>query len=165
MLRGTVGAMELFVIRHATAVARNTHDPDVERALTPKGRKRFEKAVRGLDRLGARFDLLLHGPWRRAVQTAQIARPLVEGETRETDLLARRPSRALLAQLAGERVAVVGHEPWLSELVALLAFDETQLGARFELGKGSVVWLDGEPRPGAMKLRALLPCRVLRALA
>jgi phosphohistidine phosphatase len=70
----------------------------------------------------------------------------------------------LLEQLEGERVALVGHQPWLGELVSMLLFENRRDGARLTLGKGSVVWLEGEPRAGGMTLRALVPPRVLRTL-
>ena len=58
----------------------------------------------------------------------------------------------------GETVAVVGHEPWLSELIAWLVVGEPADGdARFRMKKGGVAQLRGTPRPGRMQLRALLP--------
>lgn len=157
--------MQLFVIRHATAVPRGGRAPDAERRLTPKGRRRWARAVRGLERLGTTFDRLYHSPWRRAVETADALADLVDGETVATRGLAREPTAALVAQLEGERVALVGHQPWLGELVGILVFGEAREGARFDLKKGAVVWLEGDPRAGGMMIRAVLPPRVLRALA
>jgi phosphohistidine phosphatase len=71
------------------------------------------------------------------------------------------PAAALLERLGGERVAVVGHAPWLSELLALLVTGSTQAGGRFVLKKGGVAWLEGDLRAGAMELRALHPPQVL----
>jgi phosphohistidine phosphatase len=65
-------------------------------------------------------------------------------------LLARAPGRALLDELAGRRVGLVGHEPWLSELLALVLFGEPEQAEKFVLKKGSVAWLEGEPRAGGM---------------
>ena len=48
--------MDLFLIRHAIAEERRTGLPDAQRALTKKGRTRFEAVVQGLDRAGFRFD-------------------------------------------------------------------------------------------------------------
>ena len=76
------------------------------------------------------------------------------------EALAAPPSRGLLEVLgeAGETVAVVGHEPWLSELIAWLVVGEPADGdARFRMKKGGVAQLRGTPRPGRMQLRALLP--------
>jgi phosphohistidine phosphatase len=157
--------MQIFVIRHAAAVPRGSLTPDAERRLSPKGIRRWQQAVRGLDRLGATFDRLYHSPWLRAVETANALADLIAGETVVTRDLARSPTLAFLDQLEGERVALVGHQPWLGELVGILAFGEGREGARLALRKGSVVWLDGTPRAAGMTIRALLPPRILRALA
>ena len=62
-----------------------------------------------------------------------------------------------------EDTAVVGHEPWLGELVAWLAFGDTRHGEALQIKKASVVWLDGTAVPGGMTLRALLTPRMIRA--
>ena len=154
--------MELFVIRHATAVPGREDFPDEARALTPKGKRRFEAVVRGLERLDVRFDHLLHSPILRAVETAECLVPLLDGPTEVTAWLVGPPSRELLARLSGERVAVVGHEPGLSALVAWLVVGSPKRGEHFALGKGAVAWLDGAPKPGEMRLMALLPGSVAR---
>ena len=59
---------------------------------------------------------------------------------------------------------MVGHQSWLGELVAWLAFDDASLGASIDLKKGGVIWLEGTAVPGGMAVRAMLPPKVLRAL-
>lgn len=157
--------MELYVIRHAEATPREGSSNDAARPLTPRGRKRFGEVVSSLGALGAHFDRVLHSPWLRAVQTADLLAPLIDGETEVTPLLATEPSSELLAKIVGERVALVGHEPWLGQVVAWLVTGDRGAGARFPLDKGGVVWLEGELAPGAMSLRAGLPCGVVRRLA
>ncbi len=155
--------MELAVIRHAVAEPHGPDLPDAERALTKEGRKKFRAAVDGMRALDLRFDRVLHSPLRRAVETADLLAPLIDGDTEVTDWLARPPGPELVGLLAGtERVALVGHEPWLSELVAMLVVGTGASSSRFILGKGSATLLEGIPTVGAMHLRALLPCRVLR---
>jgi len=66
---------------------------------------------------------------------------------------------------AAGTVAVVGHEPWLGELIALLAFGDTRHGEVIPLKKGGIAWLDGDAIPGGAILRALLPPRLLRIAA
>ncbi|WP_460170686.1 SixA phosphatase family protein [Thermus sp. FJN-A] len=141
---------------------------DEARPLSKEGRRRFRRAVRGLGRLGVRLDRLYHSPLLRAVETADLLVDLVGGERAATPLLAQPPDEALLALLEGpgegERVGLVGHEPWLSQLCAWLAVGNRKRASGFVLKKGGVAWLEGEARPGKMRLRALLPPRVLRAL-
>ncbi len=84
--------MQLFLIRHAPAVARSPRIPDATRPLTREGRKQWKRAVRGLERLGLMFDRLYHSPWLRAVETADALAHLAVGETVVTSELARRPN-------------------------------------------------------------------------
>jgi phosphohistidine phosphatase len=156
--------MDLFLLRHAVAEPHRPGLADADRPLTADGRRRFEAEVRGLERLGLRFDRLLHSPWLRAAETAELAMPLVDGDAAVADELAMAPGPALLALLTDERLALVGHEPWLSELAAWLTVGSPAHGASLALKKGALVWLRGEPQPGHMVVRAHLPPRVLRAL-
>jgi phosphohistidine phosphatase len=156
--------VELFIIRHAPAVKHAPRGDDTHRPLTLKGADRWRKSVGGLRALGVRFDRLFHSPWRRAVETANLAAPLVDGKSVVTERLATEPGKALLDELQGERVALVGHEPWLSQLLAWLVVGEQQASERFVLKKGSVAWLSGEPKPGQMRLNALFTPKALRSL-
>jgi phosphohistidine phosphatase len=157
--------VELFLIRHAEAEARKRGARDEARSLSTDGRRRWKQAVRGLASLETTFDRVYHSPSLRAVETAERLRRLVRHETVVTSALSRRPTRALLAELEGERVAVVGHHPWLEELAGILIFGDARRGARFTLCEGTIMHLEGAPRRGGMILRALLPQKVLRALS
>jgi phosphohistidine phosphatase len=161
--------MELFIIRHAIAVPRAAELEDAERPLTRRGIRRFERVVRGLSRLELRLDLALHSPWARAVQTAALLAPILDGPCRATPLLADDPDEGVIAELAAQattatRAALVGHEPWMGELASLLVTGTVAHGERFPFRKGGVAWLEGEVRPGGMAVRALMPPRVLRAV-
>ena len=159
--------MELLVVRHGAAEDTAASGRDADRALTSEGRERMVAEVRGLLRLDLRVERLLHSPWRRADETAELLEPLLpRGRARREacEHLAAPPGRELLAALRGERLAVVGHEPWLTQLVAMLSTGSQRAGSALELKKGGVAWLEGEPRPGGMGLRALLTPRALRLL-
>lgn len=160
--------MDLLLVRHAAAVARaprQAPEQDAARPLTAQGRRRFRRVRRALERLGLRADRLLHSPWVRAAQTAELLRPLVRGAPRPEPLLAAPPGRALLRRLRGRRLVLVGHQPWLGELAAWLALGDRGQGRALRWRKGGVVLLTGEPAPGRMQLAALLPPRWLRRLA
>ena len=146
--------MDLFLIRHAIAEERRAGLPDAQRALTKKGRTRFEAIVQSLDRAGFRFDRVYHSPWLRAAQTAELLTPVTVGPLIATEGLAQSPDPDFFASLAGEKVACVGHEPWMSDTVALLTTG-TPNGTWLRLKKGSVTWLRGPPTPASMQLRAL----------
>jgi phosphohistidine phosphatase len=156
--------MELFIIRHAIAAPGSILLADADRPLTPKGRTRFSQAVLGLQRLKVRFDRLYHSPWLRAVETAELLTPVLDGKAVSSPALARAPSQDVLDALDGRRVALVGHEPWMGELVAWLTTGAPPHGSVFAFKRGGVAWLEGQPQPGQMVLQAFLPPKVLRAL-
>lgn len=171
--------MQLYVVRHAIAAELVPGEDDAERPLTRKGIQRFRKSMKGMAVLDASFASVLHSPWRRAVETAHMLSPLVAtgGITTATPLLCTTPSAELLELIAAHGraaaelsstgnhgVAVVGHEPWLGELIGLLIAGDARCGESLVLKKGSVSFLEGSAVAGGMSLRALLPPKVLRAL-
>ena len=122
--------MELYILRHAIAVARETegfrHDSD--RPLTEAGRSKLRRVVRGMNSLGLSFDLILTSPYLRARQTAEIVAKEMGAEKkleRTPHLAPDGDPRALIRQItsastAGERILLVGHEPCLSALISIL---------------------------------------------
>ncbi len=157
--------MHLYVLRHAIAEDAQPGQADRSRELTELGVRRLEQAVKGMRELGIRFDRIVSSPWVRARDTAERLDELCDQEPVFTELLTQTPCAELLATIAerGEDTAIVGHEPWLGELVAWLAFGDTRHGDALVLKKAGVVWLEGSAVPGGMQLRALLPPSVLRA--
>jgi len=164
--------MDVFVIRHAIAVDAEPGQDDAARELSSDGVRKFKRAVQGIRELGWSFDRVLTSPWQRALHTAELLEPLAEGPTIVTDLLCDRPRPELFALIAEataphekkHATAVVGHEPWLSELVAWLAFGDPRHGEGFDLKKGGMIWLEGTAVPGGMMIRAMLPPKILREL-
>ena len=165
--------MDLYLVRHGIAEDATEEIDDASRALTPKGRKRFVRGVRGLARLGVRFDRVVFSPLLRAQETAELLVPICDGELEVDCALAEPPCDELvgrLAQRTEERLALVGHEPYLSHLCGWLLFGwrvfEDRAAARtFTLEKGGVVHLRGELVPGSMSLVAFYPASALRKLA
>jgi phosphohistidine phosphatase len=156
--------MDLFVIRHGVAEDAEPGQDDATRELTEDGERKLRKIVKGLRRLDVDLDRILTSPWRRATQTAIALQPLCEEPPLSTELLAQSPKAELLALIAelNETTAVVGHEPWLGELVAWLAFGDTRHGEALQLKKGGVVWLEGTCVPAGMMVRAILPPTMIR---
>ena len=162
--------MHLFVVRHAIAELRVADRDDPDRALTREGKRTFKKVVHGLRALGWRFDHVLTSPWTRAAATAELLRAK---HTVSTELLCQSPRAelfAMIAEASGHVVkkrratGIVGHEPWLGELVALLAFGDSRHAEAIAFKKGGVIWLEGIAAPGAMTIRAILPPPVLVAI-
>jgi len=122
--------MELYVLRHAIAVTRGTeglrHDSD--RPLTQAGHAKLRRVVRGMGALGLSFDLILTSPYLRAVQTAEVVAAQLGGKNqceRTPQLAPDGDPRALVRLITSRsgdeaRVLVVGHEPYLGELVSVL---------------------------------------------
>jgi len=122
--------MKLYLLRHAEAIERD--DPrcksDATRPLTPKGIKRAKQLAHTLRQMHVGVDLILASPLVRARDTAKIvAHGLrLPGQVEITSHLAPDGDfAALLTEINQHRpvpdqVMVVGHEPFLSELIALL---------------------------------------------
>jgi phosphohistidine phosphatase len=160
--------MKITIIRHAIAVARGTEGiPDDERPLTKKGRRRFRETARGLAQICDRPDVLLTSPLPRATETAGIAAKAWGRVTpTEEPVLANADIDDILAVLAryspDQRVAIVGHEPTLSNLLARLL--GSGANERFTLRKGGVAQVDtSEPLEGG-RLEWFLRPRILRTL-
>jgi phosphohistidine phosphatase len=158
--------MQLFVIRHALAEDVGPGGDDAARELTDAGKTRLRRVVRGLRALDIRFERILTSPWKRALQTAKQLESLAASDLVTTELLTQPPCAELLALIAerGETTALVGHEPWLGELVAWLAFGDSRHGDALIIKKCGVLWLEGTAVPGGMQLRAAIPPKLLRAL-
>jgi phosphohistidine phosphatase len=161
--------MQLLIIRHAIAVPRDTPGiPDEDRPLTPEGESRFREAARGLAKLVDRPDALLTSPWQRAKQTAAIASAAWGRlEPKETPALAGGPfeEQAAVLDRYPERatVAVVGHEPWVSGLLARLLGTRHDDRLEFKKGGAALVDVPGRLAEGG-QLVWYLPPKVLRKL-
>jgi len=138
--------MQLYVVRHGIAVEGDEGIPDEWRPLTDKGRRRFQKMARSFAKRGRRLDLILTSPLVRAVQTAEILAGATDhGEVAilaeldpKFDVEAVRKALAARAEKA-EAVAIVGHEPQLSSLLAALSKVSP---ADLDLEKGAIVRVD-----------------------
>jgi phosphohistidine phosphatase len=144
--------MVVYVMRHAEAVEGSDTLLDEWRYLTEKGRSTTEKMSSEITKIGPKPRLTITSPLTRAVQTAEIA---AEKACRKNVVVA---SGLLLpgADISdlvtylkeckeckeAKRVLLVGHEPQLGSLVAIL------LGRHDEaisLKKGACVALELDP--------------------
>jgi len=161
--------MKLLLVRHAIAVPSGTPGiADDERPLTARGRKRFRKAARGLARIVPPPDLLLTSPLPRALETAEIAADAWGEVTPTTEpQLAGGQAADLIAALVARRVngvvALVGHEPGISELLADLVGGSAK-SMPFKKGGAALVAMD-DGASGRGQLIWFLPPRLLRGLA
>jgi phosphohistidine phosphatase len=162
--------VRLLIIRHAIAVARGTPGiPDDERPLTPEGRRRFRAAAMGLARIAPRPDAILTSPLPRARQTAEMAAkawggPAPRDETAMIQGSLEELSSVLSDHPTDATIALVGHEPHLSWLLAMLIGAEDGDRLTFKKGGAACVDLPASLGEGG-RLRWFLPPKVLRSLA
>jgi phosphohistidine phosphatase len=143
---------QLYLLRHGIAVPHGTPGiEDDDRPLTTEGERRVRVIGRGLKRLKLKVVRIATSPLPRALKTAQIvAEALGDPELVEVvdDLRAGRDAstiRAWLATREETRLMVVGHNPSLSGLLALLTTGDENQGY-CELRKGGIAALTGDPR-------------------
>jgi phosphohistidine phosphatase len=142
--------VNLYILRHGMAVERGTpgFKTDADRPLTPKGKQQLRQIAGALRNLDLNFDLILSSPFLRARQTAEIVARSLKLKKRlafSDELTPDGDPKALIRQLndlgpAPENVLLVGHEPYLSQLVALLISGKA--ATNIELKKGGVCKLE-----------------------
>jgi phosphohistidine phosphatase len=166
--------MLLYLVRHGVAgnADASRWPDDRERPLTPDGEKKFAEAAEGLAELVASVDLVLSSPLVRAWQTAAILEKRAGWpEPRRFDVLAGAAPAEVVDGLqphsGAASIALVGHEPSLSELASyLLTGDPDKVS--ITLRKGGVICLesdDGAPRAGGAHLLWMTRPRILRAIS
>ena len=164
--------MDLLIVRHAIAFERDAKrwPDDRIRPLTSEGGTRARQAAKGLKRLVDNPQRVLTSPLTRAKETAEILAQFAGWPTALDcpALCPEEPPEAALEALRAQPeklIAVVGHEPGLSRLIAACMPGAVQPQA-FELKKFGVALLsfDGAPRPGRAALKWLLAPKLLRAL-
>jgi phosphohistidine phosphatase len=167
--------MRLSLMRHGIAADRTSpeYENDSERPLTPKGERRVRRAAKGIQASGLSYDLILSSPYLRAKQTAEIVAQIVrtpEGVMLAETLTPRGDPRQLIEGLCAEHrerqdVLLVGHEPYLSQLISTLLTGGPNLSV--EMKRGALCALSVETlRFGrCASLIFLLTPRQLRRLA
>lgn len=157
--------MLLHLLRHAHAGDWSTWEgSDAERPLTDKGRSQSDRLGRFLAGRGFAPDLLITSPKVRAVETAEIVGRLLDATVAVDDRLAGpvdlpTVSAILAAHGDPDRPVLVGHDPDLSDLVAILCG-----AAGVPVRKGSFlrIEVDRPLLPGGGTLRWLVPPDLLK---
>lgn len=142
--------MNLYLLRHGIAVDPSVPDfaKDAERPLTPKGRRRLLQITQAMMALKISFDVILSSPYVRAAQTAEIVAKSLKRrkQLRFTEELMPGGNPKLLIQLITElrprpkNILLVGHEPYLGKLIALLTAGNTSM--EIDVKKGSLCKLE-----------------------
>jgi len=156
--------LELYIIRHGLA-GKSLEDEslDEERPLTKKGKDRMKDISKGLDELGICFDAIVSSPLARARESAEIVDKYcgTGGNIEYTDLLKPGASYDVLIdylnRLEGkDKVAIVGHEPFLSGFASYCL--SKSKSSFITLKKGGVLAMEtgGPLKPGQCNLAWLM---------
>jgi phosphohistidine phosphatase len=122
--------MDMFILRHGEAGKKITggNNKDSERALTVTGQKEMAGIANSLKDLGIKFDLIISSPLKRAHQTAAIVAKTLKNEKKMEDWNELRPEgnrQDLYRKLSSSTrfkqyssVLIVGHEPYLTDMIS-----------------------------------------------
>ena len=151
--------MQIYILRHGIAEDAQAGQSDSARALTSEGKKKLRNVLRVARDADVAPSLILTSPYRRAVQTAELAAEILDYKG---DLLRTRAlepdshPQAVWGEIRAhkdeEQLLLAGHEPLFSALTAhLLGCPNLQFD--FKKGALACVELDrfgAEPR-GVLK--------------
>lgn len=165
--------MILYLVRHGIAVEQGTPGfKDAERPLTEEGIERMQKAARGLARQLDPPDLIASSTLLRAKQTAEIHAAALQSRDGVAEWPELSPASAphqtinLLTERAASHksVMLVGHEPHISSLAALL-LGAAPYSITFKKGATCALMCARVPTPGKAELLWFLTPKQLRHLA
>jgi phosphohistidine phosphatase len=146
--------MQLIFIRHAIAEDPKefalTGRPDAQRPLTDDGVEKMKRGVKGLREVVPEINLIATSPYVRAVETAKIVGAAYKD-----------PKTVIIHEL----VAVVGHEPHLSEVASWLLTGQPRSVIDFKKGAALAMEFEGVPAGGTGVLMWALTPRQMRRLA
>ncbi len=146
--------MEIYVFRHGIAEEAKAGQHDSARRLTADGKQKLRKILVCAREAGVKPDVVLSSPYRRAVETATLARDVLRlhDEILETEALTPlEPPEKVWEEIRlhkdARQIMIVGHEPQLGSVIAYL------IGARagaLDFKKGAIARVDVDslgPRP------------------
>lgn len=134
--------MDLFILRHGEAGQRvSAGRGDFQRPLTAAGQKEVSDIATSLKDLGIKLDIVISSPLKRAHQTASIVAKTFNIGKKMQDWAELSPEgnrldlyNKLLQLKQQSSVLVVGHEPYLSEMISEMIFEGNN-GGRIDLKK------------------------------
>lgn len=142
--------MDLILWRHAEAQVLQEGGDDLARTLTPKGERQAQKMAQWLNKRLAASTRVLVSPAERTRRTAAALErehrivPAIAPDASVEDLI-----KAARWPRSSEPVLLVGHQPALGELAALLLCGSPLPWA---IKKGAVWWLRSREREGELQV-------------
>ena len=158
---------ELVLLRHGIAEQRSPDLDDAQRSLTAEGRGRSQLLLQRLVELDLGCDLVLSSPLVRARLAPELELAAALAPLADPLPLLERWLGPVSPRSGWRRLALVGHEPDLSTLAALLiGVPMGQAPEALQLKKAGVAVLQWGQTPqgslmGSARLALLLPPRVL----
>ncbi|MBU6411090.1 MAG: histidine phosphatase family protein, partial [Verrucomicrobia bacterium] len=115
---------------------------DAGRPLTAEGERQLQTSAAAMKRMGLQFDVILSSPFERAKRTAQIVAQILRLEKKlqlTRHLQSDGDPKKLVRQItrlkpSPRRLLLVGHEPYLSGLISVLATGKKKMKTAFEKG-------------------------------
>ena len=161
--------MRIILFRHGPAGRRDASlwPDDALRPLTRRGEERTRQAAHGLGRIEPDVSLILTSPFRRAYGTAQVLAQVLglDGVDRLDALAPGGSPRQVIESVprtdAGA-VVLVGHEPDLGQLAAMLI---GSIPLPLKKAGACAITFDDRVAPGAGSLCWLATRKLLRRLA
>jgi phosphohistidine phosphatase len=162
----------IYFIRHGLAGQFGDYADDARRPLTAAGITKVEQVAQRLPALDVQLDRILTSPYDRAAQTAAILHQQYPQAALETipELAPDGEFQPLYDRInqhdRTQSLAIVGHEPNLTQTAAQLLWGWGGIHSRLVLKKTGIIRLDA-PAAGELlgmcELRWLLPAKVLLA--
>ena len=119
--------MQIYLLRHGIAENARTGQPDSERALTAEGREKLRRVLRRARAAEVNPGAILSSPYRRALETAEVAAESLgfKSEIERTSALVPEASpydawEEIRTRRPDASVLLASHEPLMSSLAAFL---------------------------------------------
>lgn len=117
--------MELYLLRHG--IAEDNAATDADRQLTDEGRQKLRRVLKRAAEAGVAPSLILSSPYKRAVETAEVAAAELDYKGKILRVGSLTPDSSppsVWSEIRGHRdepsILLAGHEPLFSSTVAFL---------------------------------------------
>jgi phosphohistidine phosphatase len=151
--------MQIYLLRHGIAEDAGPGQPDADRALTAEGREKLRRVLNRAAAAGVAPQEILSSPFRRAVETAEVAAEVLGHQDRLVKTQALVPDASphdtweeIRSRKDRRAMLLSSHEPLMSTLVAFL-LDSPAL--QVDMKKAALVRVDCDrfgPQPrGVLK--------------
>jgi phosphohistidine phosphatase len=138
--------MEIYLLRHGIAEDAKPGEPDSGRALTNEGREKLRRVLRRVRAADVSPTLILSSPYRRAVETADIAAQVLGYKGKVVQIRALTPDGSpgevweeIRSRKDEDAILLAGHEPLMGAIAAYLLDCP---GLQVDVKKGSVIRAD-----------------------